>query len=57
MMLKRTGKRGEFLSCSGYPECKTTMNFDAQGQPVVASKPTEHVTRTLAALKALKAPD
>ena len=37
------GKRGEFLSCTGYPECKTTMNFDAEGKPVLASRPTEHV--------------
>jgi DNA topoisomerase-1 len=42
-MLKRMGQRGEFLGCSGYPECKTTMNFDAEGNPVLAAKPTEHV--------------
>ncbi len=42
MMLKRQGPRGPFLGCSGYPECKTTMNFDAEGNPVLASKPTEH---------------
>jgi len=37
------GKRGPFLGCSGYPECKTTMNFDAEGKPVLTSKATEHV--------------
>ena len=37
------GKTGPFLGCSGYPECKTTMNFDASGQPVLSAKPTEHV--------------
>lgn len=42
-MLKRMGRRGPFLGCSGYPECKTTMNFDAQGTPVLSSKPTDHV--------------
>jgi DNA topoisomerase-1 len=42
-MIQRMGKRGPFLGCSGYPECKTTMNFDAEGKPVLASKPTEHV--------------
>jgi len=26
-MLQKTGKRGPFLSCSGYPDCKTTMNI------------------------------
>jgi DNA topoisomerase-1 len=42
-MLQRMGRRGPFLGCSGYPECKTTMNFDAEGKPVLSSKPTEHV--------------
>src|SRR4051812_35571045 len=41
-MLKRMGRRGEFLGCSGYPDCKTVMNFDAEGKPVLAAKPTEH---------------
>jgi DNA topoisomerase-1 len=41
-MLKRMGRSGPFLGCSGYPECKTTMNFDAAGNPVLAAKPTEH---------------
>src|SRR5262249_40051915 len=44
-MLKRMGRTGPFLGCSGYPECKTTMNFDAEGKPVLSAKPTEH-TRT-----------
>jgi DNA topoisomerase-1 len=42
-MLQRMGKRGPFLGCSGYPDCKTTMNFDAEGKPVRSAKPTEHV--------------
>ena len=42
-MIKRAGKTGPFLGCSGYPDCKTTMNFDAEGKPVVTSQPTEHV--------------
>ncbi len=42
-MFQRAGRTGPFLGCSGYPDCKTTMNFDAQGKPVLASKPTEHV--------------
>jgi DNA topoisomerase-1 len=41
-MLKRMGRSGPFLGCSGYPDCKTTMNFDAEGKPVLAAKPTEH---------------
>lgn len=42
-MIKRMSRRGPFLGCSGYPECKTTMNFDAEGKPVLASRPTNHV--------------
>ena len=42
-MLKRMGRSGPFLGCSGYPECKTTMNFDETGKPVLAAKPTEHI--------------
>jgi DNA topoisomerase-1 len=41
-MLQRTGRRGPFLACSGYPDCKTTMNVDETGKAVVTSKPTEH---------------
>jgi DNA topoisomerase-1 len=41
-MLKRMGRTGPFLGCSGYPECKTTMNFDDSGKPVLTAKPTEH---------------
>jgi DNA topoisomerase-1 len=33
-MVYRLGKNGRFLSCSGYPECKTAMNVDAEGRPV-----------------------
>jgi DNA topoisomerase-1 len=33
-MVYRLGKNGRFLSCSGYPECKTTLNVDAEGTPV-----------------------
>ena len=25
-MIKKTGKRGPFLACSGYPKCRSTMN-------------------------------
>jgi len=41
-MVKREGKTGPFLGCSGYPECKTTMNLDAEGKPVLSAKPTEY---------------
>jgi DNA topoisomerase-1 len=42
-MLQRMGPRGPFLGCSGYPDCKTTMNFDPAGKPVLSARPTEHI--------------
>lgn len=33
MVLKK-GRYGEFLACSGYPECKTTIKLVTQGQKV-----------------------
>jgi DNA topoisomerase-1 len=42
MMVKKSGRKGEFLSCSGYPECKTTMALDAEGRPVITAKQTTH---------------
>jgi DNA topoisomerase-1 len=41
-MYKRVGKTGPFLGCSGYPECKGTMNLDAEGKPVPSATVTEH---------------
>jgi DNA topoisomerase-1 len=43
-MVYRIGKKGRFLSCSGYPECKTSMNVDDEGKPVAevyGDKPCE----------------
>ena len=37
-MLKRKGRYGEFLACSGYPACKHLLNIDQDGNPV-ASEP------------------
>ncbi len=42
-MVERMGKRGVFLGCSAYPECKTTMEYNAEGQPVMVAQPTEHL--------------
>jgi DNA topoisomerase I len=42
-MVERTGKSGTFLGCSGYPDCKVTMNYDAEGKPVVTSEETNHL--------------
>lgn len=44
MLLKKRGRFGEFFSCPGYPECKTTMNVGPNGEPVArAEKPTVEV--------------
>jgi DNA topoisomerase-1 len=41
-MLERVGRHGTFLACSGYPECKTTMNITEEGKPVLTAQKTEH---------------
>lgn len=38
-MLKRWSVRGEFLGCSGYPECKFTQNLSAEGKPEARPEP------------------
>ncbi len=34
-MVYRWAKQGRFLSCGGYPECKTAFDIDRDGNPVV----------------------
>ncbi len=43
-MLYKNGRFGPFLGCADYPNCKTTLNFDKEGnvQPAKAKpEPTE----------------
>lgn len=35
-MIKRAGKWGDFLGCSGFPGCKKTIKLDESGQPITA---------------------
>jgi DNA topoisomerase-1 len=32
-LLKRKGRYGEFIACSGFPKCKYTQNIDGDGKP------------------------
>jgi DNA topoisomerase I len=45
-MVIKAGKRGEFLACSGYPECKNAKSFtrDAAGKITVVEKPAPVTT-------------
>jgi DNA topoisomerase-1 len=40
-MLVRMSKIGEFLGCSGYPDCKTTMSLGKDGKPVATDEETD----------------
>jgi DNA topoisomerase-1 len=40
-MRRVAGKKGPFLSCSGYPDCKGTMNLDADGNPIPPKAPSD----------------
>jgi ribosomal protein L37AE/L43A len=42
-MLKRVSKSGPFLGCSGYPECRTTMQFGSARTNVPLSSTSESV--------------
>jgi len=33
-LVYRLGKNGRFLSCTGYPECKSAMSVDVHGAPI-----------------------
>jgi DNA topoisomerase-1 len=40
MVVKR-GRFGQFLACSGYPECKTTRKLISTKQGLTAAKPDQ----------------
>lgn len=49
-MVYRLGKNGRFLACSGYPECKASMNVDSVGKPVaevVAEEPCPNCGKSM----------
>ena len=39
-MVYRWSKAGRFLACSGYPKCKTTLNVDRDGKPIILTEST-----------------
>jgi len=42
-MVYKWTKTGQFLACSGYPECQTAMSVDAEGKPISRkAQETEH---------------
>ncbi len=43
-LLKRQGKYGEFLGCSGYPKCKTIINIPKEGEGEGTPCPNEGCT-------------
>jgi DNA topoisomerase-1 len=40
-MVIKWGRMGEFLACTGYPECRNTMNFRRDGDAIVPEKEEE----------------
>ncbi len=39
-MAIRSSRFGQFLGCTGYPECKTTIKLTKEGKPVPPDRPT-----------------
>jgi DNA topoisomerase-1 len=40
-MVYKNGRFGRFLGCSGYPDCKTTLKIDKQGNVLPEKPPPE----------------
>ena len=40
-LVKKLGKRGSFIGCTGYPDCKYTRNIEKSGEPGNETKPAE----------------
>jgi len=38
-MVLRDSRRGQFLACSGFPECRTTFSIDREGNKIIRPKP------------------
>jgi DNA topoisomerase-1 len=43
-MVIKWGRMGEFLACSGYPECRNTMNFKREEDGTIAPVKEEEIT-------------
>lgn len=39
LLVLRDSRRGQFLACSGFPECRTTFSIDKEGNKIVKPKP------------------
>ena len=46
-MRVRSGSRGRFLSCSGFPACRSSMDLDGLGLPVERPDPAQQETTSL----------
>ena len=40
-LIEKMGRFGAFLGCSGYPECKTILKMDKEGNPLPPAPPAE----------------
>lgn len=45
-MAVKSSRFGQFLGCTGYPECKTTIKLTKEGLPVPPDRPSEELCRT-----------
>lgn len=45
-MAVKSSRFGQFLGCTGYPECKTTIALTRDGQPVPPDRPSEETCNT-----------
>ncbi|MBX9719874.1 MAG: topoisomerase DNA-binding C4 zinc finger domain-containing protein, partial [Candidatus Obscuribacterales bacterium] len=48
-MAVKSSRFGQFLGCTGYPECKTTIKLTKEGLPVPPDRPSDEICRTCGA--------
>lgn len=54
-LVKRTGRFGEFISCSNFPKCRYTQNIEGQEEKETAGETTDEVCDKCGAPMVLKA--
>lgn len=44
-MAFKSSKHGQFLGCTGFPDCKKTMDLTADGKPVPPDRPSDEICK------------
>jgi DNA topoisomerase I len=53
-MAFKSSKHGQFLGCTGFPDCKKTMDLTADGNPVPPDRPSDEICKTCGSAMLIK---